>query len=60
MLEETPSEDIHGVRIKDKDGVSRLRAKVSAWYLGDDIAKPTRHEIEADHHGHDDPLQIEH
>lgn len=60
VLEETPSEDEHGVRLKGKGRVSGLRAKLSAWYLGDDIPKPSRAEIEADHHGHDDAKAIEH
>ena len=52
-LEASPTEDEHGVRIKDPKAVSGLRARLSAWFVGDDIAKPTAGEI-ADSHHHDD------
>ena len=51
-LEETPSVDEHGVRTTDPHAVSGLRARLSAWYTGDDIAKPTAGELTAaSHHG---------
>lgn len=54
-LEPTPTEDEHGVRIKDANAISGLRARLSQWYLADDIAKPTSGEIaESRHHGDDD------
>lgn len=39
--------------------VSKFRAAVSRWYLGHDIAKPTRAEIEEAHH-HDEHADDEH
>ena len=42
--------DTAGVR--RKGGVSKLRAQLSRWYLGHDIAKPTAGELTAaSHHG---------
>ncbi|HHU38941.1 MAG TPA: ubiquinol-cytochrome c reductase cytochrome b subunit [Propionibacterium sp.] len=57
-LEETPTQDEHGVKIKDPNGVSGLRARLSAWYTGDDIVKPTRDEIAESHHHDDEPKQL--
>ena len=54
-LEPTPVEDEHGVRTKDANAITGLRARLSQWYLADDIAKPTSDEIaESRHHGDDD------
>ncbi len=40
--------------VPKKDGVSRTRARLSRWFLADNIAKPTINEIaEAHHHGDD-------
>lgn len=53
VLEASATQDEHGVRIEQK--VSPFRARLSAWYLGKEIAKPSATEIEeADHHGDDD------
>ena len=57
-LEETPSHDEHGVKTSDPNKVSGLRARLSAWYTGDDIVKPTRDEIAASHHHEDEPKQL--
>ena len=57
-LEETPSEDEHGVRTTDPNAVSGLRARLSRWYTGDDIVKPTREEIADSHHHDDEPKQL--
>ena len=51
-LEETPTVDEHGVRVKNPDAVSGFRARLSRWYSGDDIPIPSRSEIaDAAHHG---------
>ncbi|MFV0406797.1 MAG: cytochrome b [Propioniciclava sp.] len=51
-LAATPVEDAEGVRTRTKNPVSATRARVSEWFVGDDIAKPTREELEeAAHHG---------
>ncbi|WP_040284601.1 cytochrome b [Tessaracoccus massiliensis] len=47
-----------------KGGISNLRSRLSRWYLGHEIAKPTAAEIEAAHHhgdhdDHDDAPAIE-
>ncbi len=57
-LEETPSEDEHGVKTTDPNKVSGLRARLSRWYTGDDIVKPTREEIADSHHHDDEPKQL--
>ena len=57
VLEATPQTDVHGVRIKGK-GISPLRARLSAWYLGDDVRKPSHSELEADH-GHGTKAELE-
>lgn len=50
VLTQTRTEDAHGIRVKPE--VSKLRARLSRWYLGHDIPKPTAGEIaEAHHHG---------
>lgn len=56
----SPVEDEHGVRIKDPKAVSGLRARLSAWFVGDDIAKPTAGEIADAHHhgGGDSPKEL--
>lgn len=60
-LEATPTEDEHGVKIKDPKAVSGLRAKLSAWYSGYDVAKPTADEIaEAHHHSDEDTPALPH
>ena len=56
-LEETPSHDEHGVKQSGPGSISGLRARLSAWFAGDDIAKPSRAEIEDSHH-HDEPKQL--
>ena len=44
--------DTDAAGVRRKGGVSRLRARLSRWYLGHDIAKPTAQELEAAaHHG---------
>lgn len=49
-LEATRTHDDHGVKVPQK--VSGLRARLSRWYLGHEIAKPSASEIvAADHHG---------
>ncbi|MDO4783714.1 MAG: ubiquinol-cytochrome c reductase cytochrome b subunit [Propionibacteriaceae bacterium] len=48
VLDATRTEDAHGVRVKPE--VSTLRARLSRWYLGQDIPKPTAGEIAAAHH----------
>ncbi|TRY18840.1 ubiquinol-cytochrome c reductase cytochrome b subunit [Tessaracoccus rhinocerotis] len=51
-LEVSPDTDENGVRISQE--VSSTRARLSRWYLGHDVPKPTAAEIaEADHHGED-------
>lgn len=51
VLEAGTDTDAAGVKRK-KDGVSKLRARLSRWYLGHDIAKPTAGELAAaSHHG---------
>ena len=55
-LDAAPSSDANGVESKGA-GVSKLQARLSRWYFGGTVAKPTADEIaEADHHagGHDD------
>lgn len=57
-----PGEDEHGVRVKDADGVSPLWARLSRWWVGDDIRKPTAREIGESHHpevGDDGPRSLE-
>lgn len=51
VLETTRTSDDHGVRVKQK--VSRFRARLSRWYLGKDVPKPSATELAeaADHHG---------
>ena len=50
VLEVTPDTDAAGVR--RKGGVTKLRARLSRWYLGHDIPKPTAGELAAAaHHG---------
>lgn len=56
-LEATPSVDEHGVRTEDPNAVGGLRARLSAWYSGDDIAKPTRAQIAEGHHD-EEPKQL--
>ena len=52
---EALTEDEHGVRVKDASGVSPLWARLSRWWVGDDISRPTALEIEqARHHAVDD------
>ncbi len=59
-LAQTPSVDEHGVKLRDQNAVSGLRARLSRWYSGDDIAKPTRQEIaDASHHGEEDAHELE-
>ena len=41
-----------------KGGVSKLRSRLSRWYLGHEIAKPTAAEIEAAHHHDDDHAAV--
>lgn len=51
VLEPGAETDASGVRRK-KGGVSKLRARLSRWYLGHDIAKPSAAELAAAaHHG---------
>ncbi|MHA6512290.1 cytochrome bc1 complex cytochrome b subunit [Tessaracoccus sp. Z1128] len=51
VLETGSENDAAGVRRKT-GGVSKLRARLSRWYLGHDIAKPSVAELEAaSHHG---------
>ncbi len=57
-LSESPAVDGRGVKRKGGKGVTARRARLSAWFLGEDVPKPTRAEIEADHH-HEAP-EIEH
>ena len=57
-LEETPSHDEHGVKQSGPGSVSGLRARLSAWFTGDDIAKPSREEIADSHHHDDEPKQL--
>ncbi|TBT87322.1 ubiquinol-cytochrome c reductase cytochrome b subunit [Propioniciclava sinopodophylli] len=57
-LEETPSHDEHGVKQSGPGSVSGLHARLSAWFTGDDIAKPTREEIADSHHHDDEPKQL--
>ncbi|WP_203569180.1 cytochrome bc1 complex cytochrome b subunit [Aestuariimicrobium ganziense] len=45
----TPNLDDRGVKTKGKR-VSGLRARLAQWFLGDEIAPPTRAEIEAARH----------
>lgn len=53
VLEEDASTTEDG--LPKKREVSGLRAKLSAWYLGKEIQKPSREEFEgADHHGDED------
>lgn len=64
-LEVSADTDENGVQIKQE--VTGLRARLSTWYLGEEVPKPTAEEIaEADHHedGHEveapeDPSAIE-
>lgn len=49
-LEETPTVDEHGVQLRNPDAVSGMRARLSRWYSGDDVTKPTRGEIESSKH----------
>ncbi|MDO5535822.1 MAG: ubiquinol-cytochrome c reductase cytochrome b subunit, partial [Propionibacteriaceae bacterium] len=57
-LEQTPTEDEHGVKTTDPNAVSGLRARLSAWYAGDDIAKPSREEIADSHHHDEEPKEL--
>ncbi|SDY32609.1 menaquinol-cytochrome c reductase cytochrome b subunit precursor [Tessaracoccus flavus] len=41
-----------------RGGISKLRARLSRWYLGHEIAKPTAAEIEAAHHHDDDHVAV--
>ncbi|MBK8463426.1 MAG: cytochrome bc complex cytochrome b subunit [Nigerium sp.] len=60
-LEATPTEDEHGVKLKGPGTVSGLRAKLSAWYSGYDVAKPTAAQIaESHHHGDEDTPALPH
>ncbi|MFV0451850.1 MAG: cytochrome b [Propioniciclava sp.] len=57
-LAQTPVEDAQGVRTRLKNPVSRARARVSAWFVGDDIPKPSRTEIaDAAHHGDGEEIE---
>ena len=58
-LEQTAALDEHGVRVKQK-GISRLRSRLSAWYLADDIRKPTHAELTAGHGHESSTPEIEH
>ncbi len=58
-LEQAAAVDSRGVRTK-AGGISGLRARLSRWYLGYDIPKPTRAEIESSHHHGDEAKQIGH
>jgi ubiquinol-cytochrome c reductase cytochrome b subunit len=50
-LEVAPATDEHGVRSKD-EGVGTFRARLSQWFYGAQVPKPTQQEIaEASHHG---------
>jgi ubiquinol-cytochrome c reductase cytochrome b subunit len=46
------AEDPNGVRAPDR-GKHRIRARLSAFWYGDDVQKPTRQELEAAHRHHD-------
>ncbi len=48
-LAETPAVDERGIRAKGK-GISRLRARLSRWYLHDVVSKPTAAEIASSAH----------
>ena len=52
-LEQSPESDEDGVRIKQR--VSGFRARMSAWYLGGEVAKPTSEEIEGSRSNGDGP-----
>jgi ubiquinol-cytochrome c reductase cytochrome b subunit len=46
------AEDPNGVRAPHR-GKHRIRARLSEFWYGDDVQKPTRHELEAAHSHHD-------
>ncbi|MDN5570624.1 MAG: ubiquinol-cytochrome c reductase cytochrome b subunit [Propionibacteriaceae bacterium] len=52
-LEPSETEDEYGVRTRDPKAIGGFRSRMSAWFSGDDIPKPTASEIEDAHH-HDD------
>lgn len=49
-----PDDGTSELGVEGPTKVSKLRAAVSRWYLGHDIPKPTRDEIEDAHHHDDD------
>ena len=49
-----PDDGTSELGVEGPTKVSKLRAAVSRWYLGHDIPKPTRGEIEDAHHHDDD------
>ncbi|MFT3877239.1 MAG: ubiquinol-cytochrome c reductase cytochrome b subunit [Propioniciclava sp.] len=60
-LEASPTHDEHGVKIKNPNRVSGFRARLSAWYSGYDVTKPTAGEIaDSHHHGDDDKPALPH
>lgn len=48
-LEVTDGRDARGKKVKGKK-VSKWRARLSRWFVGDSLAKPTAGEIDAAHH----------
>ena len=55
ILGESPKEDEQGLKIQQK--TSGFRARMSRWFLGEDIPKPSAAEIEEAAH-HDDDLAL--
>ncbi|WZX00334.1 ubiquinol-cytochrome c reductase cytochrome b subunit [Propioniciclava soli] len=49
-LEASETEDEQGVRRRDPNAVSGFTARMSRWFVGDDVRKPTAAEIEEAHH----------
>nr|WP_232548649.1 ubiquinol-cytochrome c reductase cytochrome b subunit [Propioniciclava soli] len=52
-LEASETEDEHGVRRRDPNAVSGFTARMSRWFVGDDVRKPTAAELEEAHHHED-------
>ena len=57
-LQLPPAEDENGVRAP-RQGVQRIRAKLSQFWYADGVQKPTREELESAHDGHDGHHAIE-